>query len=117
MTSELQQIVDTISTSYNSGNKRMFNVAVQDLYDIANQYEKLSIEFRFVSVNGDRIYACGNLPSTPKVREVNGLTNHVLIDKYMKLLNRGIPKDQFFKYFKHLNDMSPEEYAWCIGIE
>lgn len=101
----------------NSGNKQMLNVAYQDLCDISKEYERLELEFRFVANNGDRILVNGFLPNQPRVREVNGIQNHVLIEKYSKLLENKPSKDDFFKHFKHLNDMSPEEYAWCEGIE
>lgn len=115
MSSELQHIVNNIAASLHSNDKQMLDISVQDLVDIANQYNRLELECRYVALNGDRITFGCLIPCNPRVREVNGVVNHVLISKYQKLFESGLPTTEFFKYYKHLNDMSPEEYAWCMG--
>lgn len=117
MTSELQQIMDNISRSIHSNNKQMLDVSIQDLKDIAGQYIRLELECRYVAINGDRILVSGYLPNEPSVRKINGLVNQVLIFKYQKMFESMTSSTEFFKYFKHLNDMSPEEYAWCTGVD
>lgn len=115
MSLELQQIVDNITKSIHSKNKQMLNVSVQDLKDIASQYDRLELECRYVALNGDRILVFGIIPCNPRVREVNGIINHVLLSKYQRLFESILSTTEFFKYYKHLNDMSPEEYIWCMG--
>jgi len=117
MPSELQQIIGSIQYSLDTGNKNMLSVSIQDLKDISKEYETLELECRYVAINGGKILASAFLPNELKIREVNGIKNHVLINKYKKVLESHLPTTEFFKYFKHLNDMSPDEYSWCHGIE
>lgn len=115
--SELQDIVTSVHHAFSSGDEQMKRVAMQDLNDAAELYENLELICRFVAKNGDRVLMSGYLPDSVKVREINGVQNQVLIDKYNKILKSKMTMPEFFKIFKHLNDMSPEEYAWCEGVE
>ena len=76
------------------------------------------MEMRYIALNGDKIILNWNLKTTSyRFISINGIKNHVLFAKYDKLFNEVITTENVFKYLKHLNDMSPEEYVWCCGID
>jgi len=111
---DLQEICDSIpgSTSQELG------LIVQDLRDCASGYQMLRMELRYVSIEGDKIIVNWNIKSNSyHIISINGLRNHYLIAKYNKLFMEKITPDNVIKYLKHLNDMGPEEYVWCKGLE
>jgi hypothetical protein len=94
------------------------DIIIQDLKDCADSYTSLVMEFRFVARNGDRIISVWNIKTGgARVVSVNGIRNQVLVEKYAKLFSdhHGSPGIPYF--LKHLNEMSPEEYAWCSSLD
>jgi hypothetical protein len=111
---DLQYIMDSMSGS----SSREKDVLIQDLRDCADSYQMLRMELRYVSINGDRIIINWNIKSNSyRFMSINGIKNHFVFAKYTKLFNEIITSENVFKYLKHLNDMSPEEYAWCTGAD
>jgi len=110
---DIQRIVDSIPGS----SKDEKSLLLQDLRDCANHYRSLAMEFRFVALNGDRIFSKWNLKTgIGRIESVNGIRNPVLISKYDKLF--AVPYSESNpKFLKHENEMSPEEYAWCFDLE
>ena len=110
---DLEHIVDNMRNASRSNDKEMLDISIQDLKNCVNHYESLTMEFRFVSKSGDKVYCCAKLPDSCEVREVNGIINHFLISKYQRIFDSK--PDSILTHFKHLNEMSPDEYTWCVG--
>lgn len=110
---ELAYIVSNMISSAVSHDSQMFDISLQDLLDHSKNYKSLQLTMRFVMFNGDRVVVVIKVPEAAQIITVNGTEDPVLIAKYSHLLRSMNPK----KYIKHFNDMSPEEYAWCSGID
>lgn len=109
---DVQDIFDSICRARQMHDNAAILRGFQDLEDAGI---KPKIYFRMVAVNGDRLryhvnFATDNLV----IDSVNGIKNHVLLAKYKEILE----SEEFYKnawdFIKHHNDMSPEEYKWCM---
>lgn len=108
---EIQQVAESILRANANNDMKGIVRGARDLQDCGLN---VAFYFRYIAVNGDRIETMARLDTnTSRVLTVNGIRNPVLCEKYMAILNSKECLKRPFDYLKHLNDMSPEEYAWC----
>lgn len=83
-------------------------------HDLADAGCHPAFFIQVVSVQGDRLDYHINVATDHLIVDaVNGIRNPVLCDHYQKILTNKECKAEPFKFLKHKNDMSPEEYKWC----
>ena len=110
---ELAHIMSSMVSSAIAHDSQMFDISLQDLFDHSKNYKTLRLILRFVMFNSDRVEVMIKVPDSGKIITVNNTEDPVLTAKYTLLLRSMKPE----KYVKHFNDMSPEEYAWCKGVD
>ena len=109
---DVEDIFDSLRRARASHDNEAIRTALQDLIDTGR---KPTIYFRMVAINGDRVRYHVNLETDHLViDDVNGIRNHVLSAKYKVIFASAACARKPWKYVKHRNDMSPEEYKWCI---
>jgi len=85
--------------------------SMQDLVD--SGHSDLWIHSSMISTTGDRIILKVSYPDAKLVIiSVNGIANHVLCAKYYEILSEVMDESEYYKHFKHMNDLDPDEFAW-----
>jgi len=108
---DTEQILISLNHSFKTMDTAGIIRSLQDLVD--SEHSDLWIYSRMISTTGDRIKLKASYPAAKLVIiSVNGIANHVLCAKYYEILSEGLDESEYYKHFKHMNDLDPDEFAW-----